>query len=135
MGFEIFNKMQDSFRAKVSIRSNGNIGFSKGARNKFRLIDKKFCKLYYDRDTERIGVEFTNEENANVTTRVFERQMDAFIRAKPFLNYYSIDYSSTKVYLAEKDESTGYIIIDLRDPLYESSRGKRKKSKEVRRYD
>ena len=125
MSFEKFEGMSSQLVPKVSIRSNGNIGFSSGAVNKFDLTKSKFCRLYFDRDGYRIGFEFINNEEQGITARVFRRELDCFIRAKPFLEYYSINFAETKVFMASRDTSTGYLVIDLKNPLY--IRGARKK--------
>ena len=127
MGFELFDKMSRTFSAKVSIRRNGNIGFSKGAAEKFGLRDKCYCKLYYDPERKHIGFEFTDKEQPDVTARVSKSGAGISIPASSFLNYYGINYSSTMVYTAEKDANTMFIIIKLKEPRYESQRGKMKK--------
>lgn len=127
MAFELFDKMTRSFAGKVSIRKNGNIGFSKGAVEKFGLRDADYCKLYYDSEKKHIGFEFTNHEQPDVTARVSQSGAGISIPASSFLNYYGINYSSTMVYTAEKDANTMFIIIKLKEPRYESQRGKTKK--------
>ena len=127
MGYELFDKMTRSFTAKISIRRNGQIGFSKGAVNKFGLQGQRFCKLYYDSDRCLVGFEFTNDERPNVTAKVVEREQDMFILGKPFLSYYNIDFRVTRVYMAEKDEESSLLFIDLNKPSYESKRAEKKK--------
>jgi len=71
-----FEGMKIKHMPKVSIRANGNIGFSSGAVDKFDLRNSTYCRLYMDRDAYKIGFEFTNTEEENVTAKVFSRQMD-----------------------------------------------------------
>ena len=126
MGFELFDKMSHSFKPKVSIRRNGNIGFSKGAAEKYELREKKFCKLYYDQEKKYVGFEFTDKEQPDVTTRVSPSGSGISIAATSFLNYYSIDFNETKVFTPEQDTNTMFIIIKLAEPSYTSKRGKKK---------
>jgi len=118
MAFEIFDKVQRKVIPKVSLRKNGSIGFSSGAVNTLKLQDYSYCKMYYDRETERIGFEFTNEEHPSVTFKVQKRQQDFFLFAKSFLHFYGIDLTRTRVFLGVKDPDTGYIVIDLKSPYY-----------------
>jgi len=122
MSFELFDKMSRSFAAKVSIRRNGNIGFSKGAVEKFTLSDKGYCKLYYESEKKLVGFEFTNLQQPDVTASVTKSGAGISIPARSFLDYYSIDYSTTRVYKAERDNNTMFIVIKLKEPFYESKR-------------
>lgn len=127
MPWELFDKVDKSFVPKISIRNNGNIGISSGAVNKFELAKKKCCKLYFDRDTNRIGIEFLEYEGNASTIKVARRGQDTLIVARPFLAFYEINYTETKIYIGEQDEKSGFIVIDLKKSLYTSTRGKRKK--------
>lgn len=127
MGFELFEGMKKTLPAKISVRTNGQIGFSKGTMSMFKLSEREHCKLYFDGEKNRVGFEFTDEAQPNVTARLIRRGEDTFISGRPFLNYYNIDISKTRVYAAERDIETGFIVIRLSDPKYESTRGKRKK--------
>ncbi len=63
MAFIKFTEHGRSFAPRASISRTGTLSFSYGARNR-HLADYKFCVLYYDPDTRRIGIELTNDDNA-----------------------------------------------------------------------
>ncbi|PJA29779.1 MAG: hypothetical protein CO189_01450 [candidate division Zixibacteria bacterium CG_4_9_14_3_um_filter_46_8] len=127
MSFELFDKIGKTFSAKISIRSNGNIGFSKGAINKYNLAEKAHCRLYYDQERNLVGFKFVKDEEKDITTRLIRRGADMIISARSFLTYYGIDFEQTKAYIAQKDEENDLIFIDLNKAKYESTRGRRKK--------
>lgn len=124
MPFVRFEKVGSSFRPKVSLRTNGQIGFSQGAVTKFNISDFRFCQIYFDKEMQKIGLLFTNEDDGMVSN-VFNKKNNCYIAAKTFLDYYDIDYSGTKSFLAFMDKETGFVIIDLNNPQ------KSRKRKEV----
>jgi len=127
MGFELFDKMSRSFKAKISIRNNGNIGFGKGAVNKFNLTGQNYCKLYYDTNRKYIGFEFVEKDVPGVTAKVVSRGLDMFVSVRSFLNYYNIKFDKTRVYQGQMDEESRMIFIDLTKPEYESKRKTKEK--------
>lgn len=127
MAWELFDKMTRSFALKISIRNNGMMGFNRGTVAKWNLKDKSYCKLYYDASNQYVGFEFSNEEQPKVTAKLVHRGEDTFINAKSFLRHYEIDFEQTSVFLAQRDTAGGFIFIDLKNPEYVSTRGKRKK--------
>jgi hypothetical protein len=127
MSFELFKNMSKTFRPKISIRNTGHIGFSRGAINKYNLDKYKYCKLYFDSSNKIIGFQFTSEEEEDITVKLTKRGQDMFISVKPFLNYYGIDHSVTRIYLGKKDEESDLICIDLGKPEFESKRRRKKK--------
>lgn len=110
MAFEKFVEVGKSFKPRISIRSNGQFGFTTGAINKFKLRDFKYAVLFFDRDTQKIGIMPTNNEEEGAC-RIVIRSTNAFISARAFLDYYGIDYLKTKRYDAEWAEGEGMIII------------------------
>lgn len=124
MAFQQFKMMSRSFRAKISVRANGTIGFSRGSVNKYAIGDYQYCELYYDSDEKLAGFRFVNEDKGDETAKLCKRGQDTFISARPFLNFYQIDFSRTRAYSPSLDEESGLIVINLGEPLYESKRKK-----------
>ncbi len=130
MTWQKFDLFEESFTPKISIRATGHIGFSAGAVNKFKLKDYKHCELYYDDEEKLIGFRLTNDFIKGSTTKVVVRDIDCFISAKRFLDYYGIDYSPTKSYYGKCEEGSSLIVIDLKQPvLIHGKRGKKKAEK------
>ena len=83
MAFERFTESGRSYKAKLSIRSNGQIGLNQGAYNRFNLGDYNYVVLFYDKDDNKIGLRFLHEmeehalkyrnkhENISISARSF----------------------------------------------------------------
>lgn len=113
MGFEKFTKAGRSFAPKVSIWSRGQFGFSKGAVKRFNLDGFGFVIFYYDKDTKRIGLEFTNDKDQEGALKLNKRDTGVIVGAKSFLDYYNINYKETKQYDLQHSEEDKLHIIDL----------------------
>ncbi len=117
MAFERFENMQGSRRAKITLRENGQIGFSGGAIKRFNLAESEFCELYYDVDAQKIGLRFVNKEEEGITGKLIKRNQNFYISARPFLDEYGISYSPARSFIAMVDDANGMIIIDLTKQL------------------
>jgi len=113
MAFELFRDHGKSMAPRVTITKNGAIGINQGAKKKFRTGDYQFCRLYYDAENQRIGIELTNDQSLEAVKPMRQTSYGTDISARSFLNYYGIDFSETRVYDVEKDRQTGYLVIDL----------------------
>jgi len=109
MAFERFIQTGKSYKPKISIRANGQIGLNQGSIEKFKLNKYKYAVLFFDRETKRIGIKPTNTEEEGIC-KLQIRKSNAAISGKAFLDYYSIDYSKTKRYEAVWDEKEKMII-------------------------
>ena len=126
MSWKKFESFGENFTPKISIRATGHIGFSRGAVNKFGLHRYQYCELLYDEERKMIGIKFTNDETSGVTTKLVKRDIDCFISAKPFLNYFGVEYKPTKSYYGEHDEESGLVVIDLGKPVIVHTKRSRK---------
>lgn len=98
----------------VSIWSRGQIGFNQGATKMFDISDYQYVVLYFDADTKRIGFELTGNENAEGAIKlVFRKNSGASFSAVPFLRLNKISYKATRKYVLERDEDSGFLVIDL----------------------
>lgn len=113
MPFERFTETGKSYRPRISIRANGQIGFSFGAIKKFSLAKYKFVVLFFDKENSKIGIKLTNSEEDGIC-KLQVRQLNAAISAKAFFDYYSIDYTKTKRYDAVWDEKEQMIIVSIK---------------------
>jgi hypothetical protein len=113
MAFERFTKTGRGYKPKVSIWSSGQIGFNSGSVVRNDLDKYKYAILYFDKDTRRIGVEFTNDEGENNLVKTINRSGGVSFSARAFLDYYDIDYSKTKKYDVEYDENDNLYVIPL----------------------
>jgi len=113
MGFEKFTKTGRGFRPKVSIWSRGQIGFNQGAVKYLDLEKFGYVVFYYDPGTKRVGLELTNDGNAEGANKIKIRQTGASVGAKAFLDYYQIDHQETKRYDLTHDRESNLYVIDL----------------------
>lgn len=123
--FEKFHAVGGSYEPKLSIRSNGAIGFSQGALHRFQLLNSDwFVCLYYDRRSAVVGIEPIQEEGPGCL-RLIKRSIkgkdgrdsvNAFVSAKSFLDYFGIDYRQTRSFRAHFDEATKKIVFNVGQP-------------------
>jgi hypothetical protein len=113
MAFIKFTEGGRSYAAKASLSKSGMLSISDGARRRFHLDDFGFCVLYYDPDTNRIGVELTANKESDGARRIRFRPTGADVAAKSFVDFFGIDARETKTYQVEQDEESGMLTIDL----------------------
>ena len=113
MAFKRFTKTGRGYKPKVSIWSRGQIGFNQGSVERFNLKNYKYSILFFDDETRRIGVKFTNDENEDGISKVVVRVGGLSFSARAFLDYNVIDYSKTKRYDVEYDETDDIYILQL----------------------
>lgn len=90
---------------KVSIRSNGQIGFNVGAVKSYQLGDCPYIKLYYDEEQQIIGFAKTMEKETPGAMRLNVRENNAYVTAKGFLDNFQIDHTVTSTGLLEQEET------------------------------
>lgn len=123
MAFVKFTEVGKSFSARVSISERGMISFNQGARHKFNMDRFGYCILYYDEEENWIGVELTDDKEAEGAIRLRKRATGADLGAKSFLFYFDIVPDKTSMYEIKAGEKDNWINIDLKT---KKERGKRK---------
>lgn len=115
MAFEKFTRTRGRIDTpKVSIWSRGQIGLNQAALDEFNLAKYKYAIFYYDKDNEKIGIEFTNDEKAEGMNKLIDRKgAGTSISALAFLKHYKIDFSETAKYDIEYDEESNLYIFEL----------------------
>ena len=114
MAFERFTQTARSYRAKVSIRPNGTLGFNSGAVEKFGLEKSGFALLYFDRDKARIGIQPTMSDKEEGIHRINRGKTGAWLAARRFLDYYGLASDEKKRYDATWDDKEKMIIVELK---------------------
>jgi len=103
---------------RVSVWSRGQIGFNQGAVDEFGINKFQYAVLYYDDETNRIGIEFTTDGDAKGACKLaFRKNSGVSISAVAFLKIFKIDYSKTRKFDLRHDDESGYYIVDLNNPL------------------
>lgn len=117
MGFEKFTKKGRGLKPLASVRTNGQLGMNRGCIERFGLVTETVA-LYYDSETKRIGIELGVDANDDGAHRLVVRPNNAFIGARPFLNWYGIQYEEkTKRYEVTRTEDGRMLIVDLKRPV------------------
>lgn len=117
MGFEKFTKIRSKIDTpKASIWSRGQIGFNQGAVQEYGLDKYGYVVLYYDRDTNRVGFQFTNDKKAEGASKLIVRKAaGASLSSLAFLKTYRIDFTETKSYALVYDQEAQLYVIDLKE--------------------
>jgi hypothetical protein len=102
-----------SFVPKVGIWARGQIGFNKGAVEKFKLEDYNYVVLFFDEEERKIGIKLTNDPKEEGTAKVIKRQNAISFSANAFLNTYEINHDKTRKYNVEFDQEDEMFVIQL----------------------
>jgi hypothetical protein len=113
MAFEQFTKTGRGYTPKASIWMRGQIGFNRGAVEKFRIRDFEYAMLFYDKETDRIGIKFTNDSKMEGIAKLAKSAASAFISARAFLQYYDIPHDKTTKYDIAYDKESELYVIDM----------------------
>jgi hypothetical protein len=118
MGFVKFTQPRARIgKPMASIWSRGQFGLNLGAVESFDLNKFKYVVLYYDADTNRVGLEFTNNENADGAIKLLVRENSGIsFSAVSFLNKFGIEFGETRKYDLKLDDDSGFLVIDLNKP-------------------
>lgn len=114
MAFERFTKTGRSYAPKISIRSNGQLGFNFGAIEKFQLGNFAYAILFYDKQSKMVGIKLTNDKEDEGACKLRVHNKNASIAAKSFLDYYSIPYSKTARFESVWDKKENMIVATLK---------------------
>lgn len=92
---------------------DGLISFSDAATKKYGLDQFSFIVLYFDPEAQQVGIEGTNDENAEGAIKLRQRNTGAYAAGKSFIGRFDINLAATTMYDLTKDEETGFFIFDL----------------------
>jgi len=114
MGFNFvkFTETDSSFAARVTIRQTGQLGFTMGAINRFKISNYKYCILYFDSDRRVVGMELTDEHSPG-SIEVKSTKANTYVRAKNFCDRFAIDYTDSHRYELKLDKESGYLFFEL----------------------
>lgn len=115
MAFERFTARGRVAGPCISIRSNGQIAFSKAAVDTFDLMNFRYAVLFFDPERKAIGIKPTNDDTEPGARRLTAKKGSAFITAQSFLGYYNIGKEKAVRYPLQKDEETGLLVAEIKD--------------------
>ncbi len=100
--FEPFLATKGSYAERVSIRSNGSIGFSQGLMRKRGLTEGMwYVCLFFDKEKQAVGLRFTENQDEPGTTKLHARKVvskdgvenwSGHAAARAFLDFYGIEF-------------------------------------------
>lgn len=115
MAFERFTLRGRGFKPQVSIWSRGQISFNQGAVRRYKIDKYKYAVLFFDQDTNRIGIKLTNDDTEDGVQKIGIRKSGVMLAAKSFLEYYDVDFSETRKYTLQKSDEEAFLLIDLKE--------------------
>ena len=92
----LFDQVGRSYRARVTIRNNGQIGFNEGAKAKYSLEQFYWAQLLFDSENQVVAIRFHKEEPAKGAMKVLKRPGNFAISARSFFDYHDINYKDKK---------------------------------------
>lgn len=112
MGWVKFTKTGRSFKPKVSVRGDSQIGFNRAAIRDFKLTEYNFAILFFDEQAKRIGIKLTNDKNEEGVCKLRVREeAGASIPARSFIACYNLE--GHKRLEAKWDDKDKMIIVKL----------------------
>lgn len=97
--FEEFTSVKGKFTPTISITKIGGIGLSSGFCRRYSVENYKGVKLYFDKNSNVIGLKFLNEEADGMfklrtnELKNNDKNNGLFFMCKSFFESYAIDYS------------------------------------------
>lgn len=128
VAFERFTQIGRVFRARASLRSNGQIGFNHGALTRFKLTEFTHVVLFYDPERRLVGVKLTSDKTEEGASTLITKNGNGTVSARAFLEYYQILPKTTTQYDIEWNEENKMLIIDMQT----ASQKTRKRSDKAR---
>ena len=113
MPFIKYTERGRSYAPKASISRSGMLSFSEGARRRFDMDKYSHCVLYYDPEDRKVGLQLTNDADAEGARKLRLRTTGADVAAKSCVDYFDLMIGGTTSYSVDLDVSTGYVTIDL----------------------
>lgn len=125
MGFERFSITGGSHSPRATLSAYGILSFNPTAASKYGLAKYSHVVLYYDRDTRKIGVEFTDDEKVEGAIKVRRRPGAGSIdiSAKLFMEFFDLEITETLLFEIEKTD--GIFVL-----AFDKSRTRRRKEAE-----
>ncbi len=113
MAWEQFRETTGRFKPRISIRSNGTIGFNAGAVRKFGFDKQDYILLFYDAENRRIGIRPSNESGGEGILKLNRFAKAAWVSAGRFFNFFDIPVEKTKRYDPIVDEKQKMVVVQL----------------------
>ena len=114
MAWERFKRTGRSFKPKISIRGDSQIGFNYAAIDEFKLKDYKFAVLFFDNKNKKIGIKLSNskDEEGACKLRVKDKA-GASIAARAYIYFYKLNSLKVRRFDAQWDDKDKMIVAKI----------------------
>jgi hypothetical protein len=126
MAFEVFDRTtkKPSGKPTISISKLGRLSLHRATTEILQANAAKAALLLWDRVDLKIGIQpISPTDNRAYDITYVEKDINAFMSAKRFLDWIGYDYSTTRTFDAVWNEKTGVFEIDI--PLEHIDKDKR----------
>ena len=114
LAFIKFTDTGKSFASKASISPRGMLSFSDGARRKFKIDEYTHGVLYYDKETNLVGIELTRDTETDGAIKIRLRQTGADMGVKSFIDFFGIAPEVTSMYELIAGDQENWMVVDLK---------------------
>lgn len=118
MVWEKFTRVGKSFKPKISIRGNSQIGLNFASIEAFKLNDYQFAVLYFDKENKKVGIKLTNSKDEDGVCRLRVRgKAGASISARSYIDCYKLNNLKKHRFNAkwDTDSKEKMIVADLKE--------------------
>ena len=101
----------------ASISKKGGVAFSKDACAEFNIRSFKHVRLYYDKEANTVGFDFSHNSTSNSMSNKNTGVSGSKIGAEDFFRCFKIDTNKARRYRVHSSKNKTLIYIDLNSPL------------------
>lgn len=113
LAFERFTATGKSFTPRATLSFRGLLSLNEGACRRFKITGETYGVLYFDRETQKVAIELTQDKDLPGAKKFRVRKTGADMAAKAFLAFFHIDLAQTTMYDVSQDASTGWLVLDM----------------------
>ena len=114
MAFEEYTQKRSRYTpdATITINVSGNISINKQCYEQY-FKDFVWVKLYFDKETNRIGIKPVREAAFNTYSIRNNRGRSAAISGRSFLQNYNVNFKESRRCRVEYDKENEMLVVDL----------------------
>lgn len=130
MAFEKYSGARKTSRGPLAtIRKTGQIVFNSAAAREMKIVDQPAVSLYYDKDTNVIGVKAESDSKAQGARKLGKLGQTRTISASSFIHFFGIALKKNIKIVPSYDKKKDLILLDLKKTVRGASRRGRRKNK------
>ena len=114
--FKLYRKRSRFVFPVITVHNSGHMTLNSATIRKF-VLDSEFVALYYDKETQRIGLNFFKESNGFYYKIVFPTNGVAIIGSRGFFSYSNLLPREKNSYKPTWNKEESLLVFDLNDPM------------------